>query len=272
MMHVHGNLVVASEHSGLEKADTASMADALMDPEQQKRFTEARELDLAYSVPGLGRFYCNIFQQRGAVGMVIRVIPAVPPMDKLGLPAALEQIAEEGHGLVLATGTTRSGKTTMLAAMLNHISHSRPSHIMTIEDPIEYLHRDHRSVVNQREVSSDAPLFAQALRAALRQDPDVILVGEMRDAETIGTALIAAETGHLVLSTLHTLDATETVSRIVTVFPPNQQRKIRLAAVQHPKGSHLVAPHPSVQRPGSRRSRRGHDQHAVHPRMHSRQG
>ena len=149
-------------------------------------------------------------------------------MDKLELPAALEQITEEERGLVLVTGTTGSGKTTMLAAMLNHINHSRPAHIMTIEDPIEYLHRDHRSVVNQREVSSDALSFAQALRATLRQDPDVILVGEMRDAETIETALIAAETGHLVLSTLHTLDATETVSRIVTVFPPHQQRQIRL--------------------------------------------
>ena len=229
MMRVHGNLVVASEQSRLETADTAAMADAIMDSEQHQRFTEARELDLAYSVSGLGRFRCNIFQQRGAVGMVIRVIPTVvPPMDKLGLPAALEQIAEEERGLVLVTGTTGSGKTTTLAAILDHINRSRPAHIMTIEDPIEYLHRDHRSVINQREVSSDARSFAQALRAALRQDPDVILVGEMRDAETVETALIAAETGHLVLSTLHTLDATETVSRIVTVFPPHQQRQIRL--------------------------------------------
>ena len=237
MMRVHGSLVVASEQNRLDPAETDSMAAAIMDPQQHQRFIEAREIDLAYSVSGLGRFRCNVFQQRGSVGLVIRVIPTVvPPMDKLGLPPILNQIADEERGLVLVTGTTGSGKTTTLAAMIDHINNSRAAHIMTIEDPIEYLHRDHYSVINQREVASDTRSFAYALRSALRQDPDVILVGEMRDAETIGTALMAAETGHLVLSTVHTLDATETVNRIVTVFPPHQQRQIRLQLASILKG------------------------------------
>ena len=229
MMRVHGSLVVASEQNRLDPAETDAMAAAIMDSQQHERFREAREIDLAYSVSGLGRFRCNVFQQRGSVGLVIRVIPTVvPPMDKLGLPPVLNTISDEERGLVLVTGTTGSGKTTTLAAMIDHINNSRAAHIMTIEDPIEYLHRDHYSVINQREVASDTSSFVQALRSALRQDPDVILVGEMRDVETIGTALMAAETGHLVLSTVHTLDATETVNRIVMVFPPHQQRQIRL--------------------------------------------
>ena len=229
MMRVHGSLVVASEQARLENADTEAMAAAIMNPEQQVRFKERQEVDLAYSVKGLGRFRCSVFQQRGTVGLVIRVIPmVVPPMDKLGLPPVLAHIAGEERGLILVTGTTGSGKTTTLAAMIDHINHCRPAHIMTIEDPIEYLHRDHHSVINQREVSTDTQSFPYALRSALRQDPDVILVGEMRDMDTIDTAIVAAETGHLVLSTLHTLDATETISRIVTVFPPHQQRQVRL--------------------------------------------
>ena len=229
MMRVHGSLVVASEQARLENADTETMAAAIMNPEQQARFKERQEVDLAYSVKGLGRFRCSVFQQRGTVGLVIRVIPmVVPPMDKLGLPPVLAHIATEERGLILVTGTTGSGKTTTLAAMIDHINHCRPAHIMTIEDPIEYLHRDHHSVINQREVSTDTQSFPYALRSALRQDPDVILVGEMRDMDTIDTAIVAAETGHLVLSTLHTLDATETISRIVTVFPPHQQRQVRL--------------------------------------------
>jgi twitching motility protein PilT len=180
-------------------------------------------------VPGLGRFRCNVFQQRGTVGMVLRVIPMqVMTIDELGLPQALKNIASEERGLVLVTGTTGSGKSTTLAAMIDHINHSRPAHVMTVEDPIEFLHRDHQAMVNQREVSVDTRSFAQALRAALRQDPDVILVGEMRDFETIETGLLAAETGHLVFSTLHTLDATETINRIIAVFPPHQQKQIRL--------------------------------------------
>jgi twitching motility protein PilT len=180
-------------------------------------------------VPGLGRFRCNIFQQRGTVGMVLRVIPMqIRSIDELGLPPVMKRIAVEERGLVLVTGTTGSGKSTTLAAMIDHINRERSAHVMTVEDPIEFLHRDDRSMINQREVSVDTRSFAQALRSALRQDPDVILVGEMRDFETIETGLLAAETGHLVFSTLHTLDATETINRIIAVFPPHQQKQVRL--------------------------------------------
>ena len=184
---------------------------------------------MAYSVPGLGRFRCNVFQQRGTVGLVLRVIPVrILTIKDLLLPPVMEQIAGERRGLVLVTGTTGSGKSTSLAAMIDYINSTRTEHIMTIEDPIEFLHRDKKSLVNQREVEVDTKGFSGALRSALRQDPDVILVGEMRDYETIETALTAAETGHLVLSTLHTLDATETINRIISVFPPHQQKQIRL--------------------------------------------
>ena len=187
------------------------------------------EIDMAYSVPGLGRFRCSVFQQRGTVGLVLRVIPVkILTIRDLILPPILETIADEQRGLILVTGTTGSGKSTTLAAMIDYINTSRTEHIMTIEDPIEFLHRDKKSLVNQREIEVDTRSFASALRSALRQDPDVILVGEMRDYETIETALTAAETGHLVLSTLHTLDATETINRIIAVFPPHQQKQIRL--------------------------------------------
>ena len=180
-------------------------------------------------VPDLGRFRCNIFQQRGTVGLVLRVIPAkILSIHELLLPPVLEKICQERRGLVLCTGTTGSGKSTTLAAMIDHINSTRNEHIMTVEDPIEFLHRDKKSIVNQREVEVDTKCFSLALRSALRQDPDVILVGEMRDYETIETALTAAETGHLVFSTLHTLDATETINRIIAVFPPHQQKQIRL--------------------------------------------
>jgi twitching motility protein PilT len=170
-----------------------------------------------------------VFQQRGSLGFVLRVISTkIRTIDELGLPQVLKRVSEEERGLVLVTGTTGSGKSTTLAAMIDHVNNTRSSHIMTVEDPIEYLHRDHRSIVNQREVAVDTVGFAGALRAALRQDPDVILVGEMRDHETIETAISAAETGHLVFSTLHTLDATETINRIIGVFPPHQQRQVRL--------------------------------------------
>jgi twitching motility protein PilT len=170
-----------------------------------------------------------VFQQRGTVGLVLRVIPMqIRTIDQLGLPKVLKTIAEEERGLVLVTGTTGSGKSTSLAAMIDHINNTREAHVMTVEDPIEFLHRDNKSMVNQREVAVDTRSFAQALRSALRQDPDVILVGEMRDFETIETGLLAAETGHLVFSTLHTLDATETINRIIAVFPPHQQKQIRL--------------------------------------------
>jgi twitching motility protein PilT len=229
MMRIDGTLVVGSEERRLEREDTETIAQIVMRPEQYKRFQQLSELDIAYGVHGLGRFRCNVYHQRGTVGLVFRVIPTVvPTIDELELPPVLKKIADEERGLVLVTGTTGSGKSTTLAAMLNHINHSRACHVMTVEDPIEYLHRDHMSIVNQREVNVDTPSFAHALRSALRQDPDVILVGEMRDLETVETALLAAETGHLVFSTLHTLDAPESINRIVAVFPPHQQRQVRL--------------------------------------------
>jgi twitching motility protein PilT len=234
MMRVNGTLVVASEEKRLDRTDTEAMASGLFGPEHLEKFRQAQEVDLAYSVAGLGRFRCNIFQQRGTVGVVMRVIPTrIKTIDELGLPPVLKRIASEERGLVLVTGTTGSGKSTTLAAMIDYINTTRAAHIMTVEDPIEYLHRDHHCIVNQREVAVDTKSFSYALRSALRQDPDVILVGEMRDFETVETALLAAETGHLVFSTLHTLDATETVNRIIAVFPPHQQRQIRiqLAAV-----------------------------------------
>src|SRR5213075_2818258 len=209
--------------------DTIAMAFSIMSSRQKEKFKNNYEIDIAYSIPGLGRVRCNIFQQRGTVGMVLRVIPVkILSIRELMLPLVLERIAEERRGLILCTGTTGSGKSTTLAAMIDYINKHRTEHIMTVEDPIEFLHRDKKSIVNQREVEVDTKSFSGALRSALRQDPDVILVGEMRDYETIETALTAAETGHLVFSTLHTMDATETVNRIISVFPPHQQKQIRL--------------------------------------------
>jgi len=229
MMRVAGTLLPITSQARMELADTAAMAASMLTPEQREKFERIRELDLAYSQPGLGRFRVNIFQQRGSIGIVMRVIPTkVPTIDELNLPPVLKAIAGQERGLVLVTGTTGSGKSTTLAAMIDHINRTTPCHVMTVEDPIEYLHRDNLSMINQREVLVDTPSFAHALRSALRQDPDVILVGEMRDFETIETALAAAETGHLVFSTLHTLDATETINRIIAVFPPHQQRQVRL--------------------------------------------
>jgi twitching motility protein PilT len=229
MMRVRGVLTPASQEKKLDHEDVVAMSAAVMSTAQRQKFKEAQEVDLAYSVPGLGRFRCNIFQQRGTVGMVLRVIPMqIRTVDELELPPVLKRIASEERGLVLVTGTTGSGKSTTLAALIDYINKTRSAHVMTVEDPIEFLHRDIKSMVNQREVAVDTRSFAQALRSALRQDPDVILVGEMRDFETIETGLLAAETGHLVFSTLHTLDATETINRIIAVFPPHQQKQIRL--------------------------------------------
>jgi twitching motility protein PilT len=229
VIRVDGDLQPLPEFKRLMQEDTVSMAFSIMNARQKQRFKEEFEIDIAYSVPGLGRFRCNIFQQRGSVGLVLRVIPArILTIRELLLPKTLEKLCEERRGLVLCTGTTGSGKSTTLAAMIDHINSNRLEHIITIEDPIEFLHRDKKAIVNQREVDIDTRGFAPAMRVALRQDPDVILVGEMRDYETIETALLAAETGHLVLSTLHTLDATETINRIISVFPPHQQKQIRI--------------------------------------------
>jgi twitching motility protein PilT len=234
IIRVDGQLIPLVEFKRMMQEDTIAMGFSIMSSQQKEKFKQYLEIDIAYSVPGLGRFRCNIFQQRGSVGLVLRLIPArILATRELLLPPVLDRIAEEDHGLVLVTGTTGSGKSTTLAAMIDHINASRNCHIVTIEDPIEFLHRDKKSIINQREVEVDTRAFSVAMRVALRQDPDVILVGEMRDFETIETALLAAETGHLVLSTLHTLDATETINRIIAVFPPHQQKQIRiqLAAV-----------------------------------------
>ncbi len=229
LIRVDGTLVPLVEFKRLMQEDTIAMAFSMMSTQQKEKFKQALEIDIAYSVPGLGRFRCNIFQQRGSVGLVLRLIPArILTVSELLLPPVIERIAEEERGLVLVTGTTGSGKSTTLAAMIDHVNSTRNCHIVTVEDPIEFLHRDKKSIINQREVEVDTRSFSVALRSGLRQDPDVILVGEMRDYETIETALLAAETGHLVLSTLHTLDATETVNRIISVFPPHQQKQIRI--------------------------------------------
>jgi len=229
VIRVDGELQQLPEFKRLMQEDSVAMGFSIMNARQKQRFKEEFEIDIAYSVPGLGRFRCNIFQQRGSVGLVLRVIPArILTIRELLLPKVLEKLCLERRGLVLCTGTTGSGKSTTLAAMIDHINGNRLEHIITIEDPIEFLHRDKKSIVNQREVEVDTRGFAPAMRVALRQDPDVILVGEMRDYETIETALLAAETGHLVLSTLHTLDATETINRIISVFPPHQQKQIRI--------------------------------------------
>jgi twitching motility protein PilT len=229
VLRIDHKLVPLMELPRLGQDAVVSMAGSVMNAKQRERFKERNEADLAYGVPGLGRFRINVFQQRGMVGIVLRLIPLkIQTARELNLPPVLETMAMEQRGLILVTGTTGSGKSSTLAAMIDHINTNSTGHILTIEDPIEFLHRDKKCLVNQREIGVDAPGFSEAIRSALRQDPDVILVGEMRDFETIQTALLAAETGHLVMSTLHTLDTTETINRIVAVFPPYQQKQVRL--------------------------------------------
>src|ERR1051325_3091884 len=228
-MRVGGELRPVVDSTRLTQEDTLDMAFSMMSNRQKQRFKEVNEVDIAYGLKGVGRFRANVFQQRGSVSIVLRVIPdQVRTSNDLGLPPVIEKITEERRGLILVTGATGSGKSTTLAAMIDRINATRSGHIVTIEDPIEFLHRDKRSFISQREVDVDTRSFAEALRGALRQDPDVILVGEMRDHETIETALTAAETRHLVLSTLHTLDATETVRRIVSSFTPHLQKSVRI--------------------------------------------
>jgi twitching motility protein PilT len=237
VLRIDDKLVPLMELPRLGQDVVVGMAASIMSPKQREKFKERFEVDLAYSLPGLGRFRVNVFQQRGTVGLVLRVIPIkIQSISDLNLPPVLEQMALEPRGLVLVTGTTGSGKSSTLAAMIDYINSNRSGHIITIEDPIEFLHRDKRCLVNQREIGVDTPSFSEALRSALRQDPDIILVGEMRDYETISTAILAAETGHLVMSTLHTLDATETINRIISVFPPFQQKQIRLQLAAVLKG------------------------------------
>jgi twitching motility protein PilT len=229
LFRVDGALVPLKNGERLSPEQLFAITNQVMTPGQKTHFEKNHEVDLAYSIAGLGRFRVNAFMQRGTIGIVFRVIPfGVKTIEQLHLPRVVERIAMEQRGLILVTGTTGSGKSTTLAAMIDYINTNRTCHIITIEDPIEFLIRDKRSVVNQREIGVDTNSFATALRSALRQDPDVILVGEMRDFETIETAITAAETGHLVMSTLHTIDAAETITRIVSVFPPHQQAQIRL--------------------------------------------
>jgi len=229
VMRIGGELFPVADAPRLCPEDTLDMAFSMMSNRQKQKLKEVSEVDIAYSAKGLGRFRANIFQQRGTVSIVLRVIPDQSKNTAtLGLPPVIDRVCEERRGLILVTGATGSGKSTTLAAMIDQINSTRSGHIVTIEDPIEFLHRDKKSFVTQREVEVDTRSFAEALRGALRQDPDVILVGEMRDFETIETALTAAETGHLVLSTLHTLDATETIMRIVSSFPSHQQKTVRI--------------------------------------------
>jgi twitching motility protein PilT len=236
---IHGELNPLPGYGALAPEDTdKALNDIITDPRLREEFEDEGELDLAYSLPGVSRFRCNAFRQRGSISLAIRAIPHdVPTIDDLGLPEVIRTLAEEQRGIILLTGTTGSGKSTTLAAMIDHINSKWARHILTLEDPIEYLHKDKRSIINQREVGADTASFARAMRRVLRQDPDVILVGEMRDEETVRTALGAAETGHLVLSTLHTLDATETINRIIDFFPPHLQQQARVMLASTLKGA-----------------------------------
>ncbi|MCJ7643744.1 MAG: PilT/PilU family type 4a pilus ATPase, partial [Candidatus Aminicenantes bacterium] len=229
MIRVHGTLMPLTGFPRLTLQDTEDLGSQMMTDHQKVRLKEDMDIDLAYSLPGFGRFRGSIFHQRGSLAIALRIIPLeVKAIRQLLLPEVLEKIAFSQRGLVLVTGTTGSGKTTTLAAMLDYINTYRRENIITIEDPIEYLHKDKKSTISQREVGMDVSGFGRGLRACLREDPDVILVGEMRDLDTIETALLAAETGHLVFSTLHTLDAPESINRIISVFAPHHQRQVRL--------------------------------------------
>lgn len=229
ILRVYGNLTPVRNHERFTPDDIAKIAMRLMNDQQKEIFKTMHHIDMAYNVPGLGRFRVNIFQQRGTTGIVFRVIPVIiNSIDELHLPKVLEKICNESRGLVLVTGVTGSGKSTTIASMIDYINNHSTYNIIAIEDPIEFLHRDKKCIINQRELGVDTRSFAEALRGALRQDPDIIMVGEMRDMETVEIALTSAETGHLVFSTLHTIDAMETINRVVAVFPPYQQKQIRI--------------------------------------------
>jgi twitching motility protein PilT len=230
MVRIHGELMPMAGTEPLGPEDTEAALEAVLhDATLLKEFADVGEADFSYEIPGLARFRVNAFRQRGNVSIAFRVIPfGVRTIADLGLPEVIRTLADEPRGIILLTGTTGSGKSTTLAAMIDQINSTKARHIVTLEDPIEYLHRDKRSIINQREVGQDTESFGRAMRRVLRQDPDVILIGEMRDEETVRTALSAAETGHLVLSTLHTLDASETINRIIDFFPPHLQQQARV--------------------------------------------
>lgn len=228
VMRIYGDLKKFGEEP-LTPSDTLELVRQLVNERQMNDLNELGEIDISYSQSGLGRFRVNVFKQRGSYGLAIRIVALrIPSMEELGLPPVVKELAMKKRGLVLVTGPTGSGKSTTLASMIDFINNDRSCHILTLEDPIEYLHRHNKSIVNQREIGNDSKSFAYALRSALRQDPDVILVGEMRDLETISIAITAAETGHLVLSTLHTIGAAKTIDRIIDVFPPYQQQQVRI--------------------------------------------
>jgi len=228
LVRLNGDLERWTQVAPLTAAHLEAIAARLLPPLQQERLQTKMEVDVAWQAPGVGRCRASVFRQRGTIAVSMRLIPdKIPSLQALGLPQSVAGLSEESRGLVLVTGVTGSGKSTTLAALVDLINRTRPLHILTIEDPIEFVHRDARAVITQREIGFDTSTYASGLRAALRQDPDVILIGEMRDPETIETALVAAETGHLVFSTLHTLDAPETINRIVSAFPPHQQQQIR---------------------------------------------
>ncbi len=236
-IRLHGRLVTISEMPPLTPEQTHMLAVGMMDDLVKRSFENHPEVDFAYSLDGVGRFRVNVFHQRGSVGMTLRrVATGHASFEDLGLPPVIRRLADEPRGLILVTGTAGSGKTTTLAAMIDHINSSREGHIVTIEDPIEVMHEDKKCLVNQREIGIDTDSYADALRHVVRQDPDVILIGEMRDHETVSAALTAAEIGNLVLSTLHTIDATETINRIIDFFPPYQQKQVRLMMAATIKG------------------------------------
>src|SRR4051812_12698208 len=228
-IRVRGKLQALDGFEKLKPQDTQEIIYSILNDEQRKRLENDLQIDFAYAIPNVGRFRVNAYRQRAALGAAFRRIPTeIPPLESLGLPPVVKELVTKPRGLVLVTGPTGSGKSTSLAAMIDVINSTRDEHIMTVEDPIEFLHHHKRCLVNQRELGSDATSFAAALKAALRQDPDVILVGEMRDLETISTALTAAETGHLVFATLHTQDAPQTIDRVIDVFPAEQQGQVRM--------------------------------------------
>jgi twitching motility protein PilT len=235
---MHGELVALEGFGTLTQQDTEKAFHDIAEVRSLTEFEEEGEADFSYSLSGVSRFRVNCFKQRGSISIVCRAIPFdIRSIEELGLPDVVRDLAEEARGIILVTGTTGSGKSTTLAAMIDHINRTRARHIVTLEDPIEYLHADKRSIINQREVGSDTKGFGRAMRRVLRQDPDVILIGEMRDEETVRTALSAAETGHLVLSTVHTLDATETINRIIDFFPPHLQQQARVMLSSTLKGA-----------------------------------
>lgn len=247
----HGELVPQKELPVLGAEDTLRLVKELLDEERFERFRKDGELDFAHSIAGGGRFRVNAFMQRGSAGLALRLINTrIPSLEELNMPPVLEELTHKTRGLVMVTGPTGSGKSTTLAALIDLINTHRACHIITLEDPIEYMHRHKKGMVNQREIGADSRSFAHALRAALRQDPDVILVGEMRDLETISIAITAAETGHLVFATLHTSSAAQTIDRIIDVFPPYQQQQVRVQLAETIQGIVAQQLIPRVDRPG----------------------